>query len=170
MLYEIKLRVTRRFLGGARPRGRTDKVWRFRKNEAKEIILDLPRWVWAMKEMNTFPDVDVTCVRLPSTMRSPTLFLFRDKASRMFEAIEPGVVLTFTVFLPKELPPKDTGEQPAKRRPPTPEEFKTILGAVGEHVGLSPWGSEIGLGRFKIESFLSDQSTTPPVIPRGATG
>jgi hypothetical protein len=36
-------------------------------------------------------------------------------------------------------------------RPPTKEEVKECFTIIGESIGLSPWGSKFGYGRFIVE-------------------
>ena len=132
-----------------------DKVRRFRKNDKRDIVLDISTWLWALK--NALPvgsNISVSTIRLPLSLRAPTLVLYRDKHERMYEGITPNTVLTFPVFF-TACPPPNVDEG---MRAPTLEEFKQLLSFVGERVGLSPYRSEEGWGRFKVESIKENDS------------
>lgn len=146
MICEVKLRVKTMWLGSVRSQ---DKIRRFSKDEKKNIKLDIPFWLWAIKSaLPEDSEIATSTLRLPLAIRAPRLDLYRDKHDRLYEAIHLNTVLTFSMLFTPEPPPGiDEG-----KRPPTVEEFKNLLSIVGEKVGLSPYRSEEGWGRFTVES------------------
>jgi len=126
-----------------------DKVRRFSKDESKNINLDIPLWLWAIKAaLPSDSPIAVSTLRLPLSIKAPRLDLYKDKHERLYEAIHLNTVLTFKMLI-AAVPPPGVDED---KRPPTIEELKNLLSVVGEQVGLSPYRSEEGWGRFTVES------------------
>lgn len=62
--------------------------------------------------------------------------------------IDVGTVLTFKLLVPGDPEP---GTQ-SRGRTPTELELTRIFETIGEMLGISPWGSRFGYGRFKVVS------------------
>ena len=159
MLCEVKIRVTTRLLGNVKCH---DKIRRFSKNKQGDINLDMPLWMWAMRSalhaVEAYKDICISTIRLPLVIRTPTLVLFVDKRERMFEAVDTGTVLTFSVVIAPEPPPPPYDSQGS--RSPTLEEFRDILNTAGQTVGFSSCQGDVGLGRFKVESVTHTQPSS----------
>lgn len=153
MLYDLRVRVESPFLGD----NRYPNIRRFRRAPGSEEwwLLRIPQWHWACKEAATalgMVDVDTSQVHFTEKFRRATAILYRhnftrngQQAHEMFEAVNKNSILTFEVFLP------ETPERGGKTRPPTRDELRKIFEFIGQYVGLSPWGSQFGFGRFTVE-------------------
>jgi hypothetical protein len=162
MLYELKIKLTTPFLGNQKTR---EQVRRFQRNKkTHDLVLDIFQWAWALKEACVAVKldnlVDTTAIRLPEEIKAPKLELYvrkwkNDKGfqqEEMFESIKSGAVLTMEILITQEsYRPENKNNN---LRGPTMEEFEKILKLAGELIGLSPWGSHFGYGRFKVHSLL----------------
>lgn len=138
-----------------------ERVRRFKRAGVEKLQLELPQWYWAIDqaiEALSIKNVDSFAVRLSDTFVSPTLNLLvrrwsggkgKNQEKEMFESINKGTILTFPLLLASSADPTsplDAG------RPPSIKELEQIFSLIGEMLGLSPWGSKFGYGRFRVES------------------
>lgn len=159
----IKCRLTRPFLGARRNK---DGIKAFDINiinNKKYLEVDTPQWRWALREafdsLDLIPEVDVDYVRLPTDILSPTIRTYtrawdpkNPKGRETFECYQAGTVISFPVFILSELEQHSFNGIRIEARPPTAEEIKESFSIIGESIGLSPWGSKFGYGRFVVES------------------
>lgn len=127
--------------------------------DKKYFKIDTPQWRWAIQEafnsMDLIPEVDVDYIRLPIEIPAPTIRTYKrnweSRNEESFECFQAGTVITFPVFILSELEQKNFNGIRMSSRPPTKEEVKQCFSIIGESIGLSPWGSKFGYGRFAIE-------------------
>ena len=168
MLYEVKIKVADKpWLGQQKSK---DKTRKFRRDKRNRIAIDSVQWQWAFESAAKALDyaIDVETIRTESGIPAPSISLYNRKyhsrgkpMEEMFEAIREGTVLTFDILL------MESGAVGGQvYRAPSQEELHHILDYVGMFIGLSPWGSRWGYGRFELVD-LSRKSnkinvTTPP--------
>lgn len=153
MLYQVKLRTTSPWLGQQKsPKG----VRHFRRTPDNNILIDLPQWAWALREAADalhMDDVDIDTINFEAGMRPPTLVLYtrnykfkgRPK-QEMFEAIRDGVPISLDMLVTTSPPDKTH----FSLRTPSSQELQEIIGFTGKMIGLSPFGSRFGYGRFEL--------------------
>lgn len=162
MLLCVKIKLKSPFLGNCRT---TDKIRRFDRSKAfkHNIQVDMVRWNWAMEEAISALelDLDSSAIRVNPTYKAPKLELYvrrwRDGKSgkpkeEMFESIKSGAVLTFEMLVVNNEEPEGASPKKETFKKPTIEDMEKILDTVGRLLGLSPWGSKFGYGRFKVLS------------------
>lgn len=139
------------------------------------MLIEEEVWRWAMldavESLNL--EVDINRVHLPPGIRLPTIFLFernyktrpknrhqegRAKTAK-HEAVRTNTILGFKVNISSPRPDEKT---PAAA--PTAGELEKIFNHIGEYIGLSPFGSAFGFGRFYIHSISRETSHDPPDI------
>ena len=157
---DVRIKFTRPFLGTRPNRDGiktidTDK----RPGEAGDIMLclDQAQWRWAMKEaidsMGLSGQTSVDFIRFPVKAKAPKISKYmkvfdskNPKKNPVFECFPAGSILSFSVFLLGSV----EGESCNRKRPLTENEFIECLKLVGEFIGISPWGSKFGYGRFEV--------------------
>lgn len=160
----LRCRLTRPFLGARRTK---DGIRVFDINvinNKKYLEVDTIQWRWALREafdsLGLVPEVDLDYVRLPADILSPTIRTYsrawnpkNPVCRETFECYQAGTVITFPIFILGELEQKSfNGISITASRPPTREEIEKSFSIIGESIGLSPWGSKFGYGRFIVES------------------
>jgi len=139
-------------------------VRRFDRAKAfnSHIQLDVAQWLWAIQSAMTaihMEELDAQAIRLPLTIDAPAIDLYTRKwmdgrtkkqKRESFEAIKGGAVITIDVVLLEEPDPADGSTRFIQT--PTIDEFRKLMTFVGKMLGLSPWGSRFGYGRFSVES------------------
>jgi len=161
MLLCVKIKLKKPFLGNCRT---TDKIRRFDRSKAfkHNIQVDMLRWNWTIEEAISALelDLDPSSIRVNPTYSAPKIELFvrrwRDGKSgkqreEMFEAIKAGAVLSFEVLVINNKEPEGSNADDTFKKPTIKDLYK-ILTLVGEILGLSPWGSKFGYGRFEVLS------------------
>lgn len=159
----LRCRITRPFLGHRRQQNGTRIFDTYKEGDATYFYPDVPQWRWALKEamdsLGLLAEVDVDYVRLPTKILAPTIRLYtrvwdsknQDKRE-MFQSFQAGAVLTIPLFILNELEPSGfSNTMPIEQRAPTAEEVTECFRVIGKEVGLSPWGSKFGYGRFTVE-------------------
>lgn len=127
------------------------------------LRINTAQWRWALKEamdsIGILGESSVDFIRLPFKVKAPTVRLYSLRSSgkdnrppSTHESFQAGTVLTFNVFLLSELENCSTMQAAFKQRPPTKDEVVECFKIIGECIGLSPWGSKTGYGRFSVES------------------
>jgi len=159
MLYEIKIKLTSPWLGQQRTRG---QVRRFRRDNGNRLLIDTAQWQWAFQEAADalhLDKVDVSTIHTESGFDAPSLQLYNRRYTyngkahtEMFESIREGAVITFDLLVTTPPPgPSDSSSV----SPPDNVELKSILAFVGKMLGLSPWGTRFGFGKFTVEQVTS---------------
>ena len=129
-----------------------------------DIATDAIRWHWAISEASNalgFADVDAHSVLIEQSFKKPAFELYsriwyhenksgkKTRKQDLFESIRVGAVLSFNFMVTQSCDPRgsDSG-----KRPPSVEELINIFTVIGSNIGISPWGSKFGYGRFKVLS------------------
>lgn len=156
MLYsKIKLRTA---LLGDKHTGKGIRRFSRSDKRLENLPLEPKLWAWALSqaaESLSIPFSD-DMVRVAPDIRCPTLVMhnrrYRKNGSGrqmedLFESVRAGTVLTvpFIVF---------TEPAPDARVPGViaSADFRKVLEATGKMIGVSPWGSKFGYGRFTVVS------------------
>lgn len=159
----ITCRLDTPFLGDLHSR---DRILRFDTSTDSDgtvwLHTNMAQWRWALKEamdsMGILAESNIDYVRLPVKIKAPTVRLYsrrrssRDgKAPDTHQCFQAGTVITFSVFLLTNLEESGGCSELFNQRPPTEEELVECFKVIGECIGLSPWGSKTGFGRFTVE-------------------
>lgn len=157
---DVRIKFTRPFLGTRPNRDgiKTIDVDK-RPGESGEVMLclDHAQWRWAMKEaidsLGLSGQTSIDFIRFPIKAKAPKISKYmkvfdskNPKKNPIFECFPAGSILSFSVFL---LGSTEEDSLDGKR-PLTEEEFLECLKLVGEFIGISPWGSKFGYGRFDV--------------------
>jgi len=142
MLTLVRIRLNTPLLGDLSP-GR-DGIRRFRK-EGDMVLINEQTWreqfTQAAGEAHMLVNTEAICP--PRTLLPASYHIYTRHYSQVkldyFESFRKGTVLNMTFMLRENLP-----------KAPTLEQFKTLLSLVGTWLGLSPWGSKFGYGRFEV--------------------
>lgn len=156
MLFHLRIKATEPFLGNKRtpPAKPGDLCVRRFVRKEEEIALDLAQWNWAVEQaaLALHIDIDTNSVRFPVSIQRPSLVLYvrrwhhqGKRKEEMFESIRDGAELGIDVLL-------TSVSENENKRPPTQDEFLKIMTFIGDMLGLSPFGSKFGYGRFKVIS------------------
>ena len=130
-----------------------------------DIRLSIPRWHWAVQEaakQANLECVDVKRIMVNYRLRRPKMELYnrswfedrkgkKVRCSEMFESIRAGAELTLGFLV---VDSADPSEQDSDLRSPTLEELTVLMQTIGEYIGVSPWGSSFGYGRFDVMHVL----------------
>lgn len=156
MLYTAKLRLTSAMLGDQQT---AEGIRRFNREAAfaEQLQTNEELWSWALGEaaeaLNLY-EVDMDTIRTAPRYKSPKMVLYTRRWKKngksyteMFEAIKAGTDIYIDFMLLRKAPP---GTKELGRRAPTAEELKGMLSVIGMMLGISPWGSKFGYGRFKV--------------------
>lgn len=163
MRVEVKIQLTSPMLGDQR---HPDQVRRFNRPQILQgdIQLNIGRWHWALGEglmALGLDQVRAEDIMVQHHMRTPTLELYNRRwkqkkggktvqCQEMFESIRAGAQLTFQIMVPESRDPDDPDQDSYRR--PSLDEIRKVFEIVGETIGISPWGSKFGFGRFRVLS------------------
>lgn len=175
MLVELKLRVKSPVVGNTWNHAR--QMYVFPRDENAWALDNTEKHVWMGLVENAVEslgeDFDVSVIRWPRRLLLPSLYLLevqprrqplhgRAKVSR-HEAIPRNTILTIPIMFrhtdgDNTLPPPDF------------EQLNRIFTFIGEYEGISPFGSEVGFGLFKVESISAMGRAWPDVgeLPEGS--
>jgi hypothetical protein len=160
-----------------------NKVLMFRREHRSDmLLLDQPQWAWAwgtaLGEV-AGPDVYQSAVRMDRYLTNIQTRLharlYRTGQTQRtcdHESIRAGAIVSFGGSLVRP----DPGEPQAvqRKRLPEPQEVYAALERIGDTLGISPFGSKFGYGRFNIETLeINGRACAPPVgreHPHGDTG
>lgn len=158
--FSLKIKLTTPFLA-ARRKERI-RVFDTRiVDDKKYFKIDTPQWRWAIREafssMDLIPAVDIDYLRLPADILAPTIRTYRRvwdarRGEESFECFQAGTLITIPLFILTELEQHVFNGIQIASRPPELQEVKTCFEIIGENIGLSPWGSKFGYGRFVVDS------------------
>lgn len=167
MKIEITIRLLKAILGARRNQSCRvlDTVL---KNGEIMWEVNQTQWRWVLSEaLAALPfsnETSVDYIRLPIYIKCPNVQLyerkFRDKTgerqTELFESFPGGSRITVPVFVLGSLDADSASG--GGLRPPTTEEVLAIFEEAGENIGISPWGSKFGYGRFNIAHTNDDAS------------
>lgn len=163
MYVAVTIKLVTRFLADRRT---AEGIRRFRRPKSLDgqIETDMTRINWALAEAVSalnMTEVSPDLIRFAHSYKLPTVELYNHRwrttnkrtgqkqlKTEMFESFRPGAEITFPVLVASKHAPGEACDG----RPPTIEELYQILDLVGKTLGLSPWGSKFGFGRFKVKS------------------
>jgi len=155
MLLQVKIKLTSPLLGDKMNTGGVRRFTRTAQMRNDEIPLDSALWVWAITQAAESLNLYITgdMFRIPTKIQAPTLHLYNrrwttktgKKKVDMFESVRTGSVLTIPILLFSEVPTSIT-----KDRVVAECDFIAALHLVGTLIGISPWGSKFGYGRFEV--------------------
>jgi hypothetical protein len=156
MLYELTMKLTSPFLGDQRT---SEGVRRFPRSKDGNLEVPAAQWQWAFQEAIytlRMEGLQVDSVRFKDYI-APSIVLYNRKwheakkqRTEMFEAIRENTELTIQFFVPRTQEPTGHSSDAAAGRSPTIPELTKILDFIGDMLGLSPWGSKFGYGKFKL--------------------
>lgn len=159
----IQIKLVSPFLGNLRQRDGTRALNTYEKDKLKYFLPDIIQWRWALNQAfestGLIEDSVLDFIRLPQRIVAPQIYLYsrvRDKKNpnnrEMFESFRTGTVISFPVFILSTLETTTALQDnyPESHRPPTKEELIQCFSLVGDQIGLSPWGSNYGYGRFDV--------------------
>lgn len=123
---------------------------------------NVEQWRWAFREaldsIGLLEKTDVDYLRFPVAIESPAIFQYvrqtyikHQRQEQKFECFRTGTVLTVPLFLLGELEDKRP-DWPDPEMRLTEDIVRQCFTIIGEDIGLSPWGSKFGYGRFVLES------------------
>lgn len=130
-----------------------------------QIRNDLARWNWAFLEARdalNLQEVAVAAIIPCATYFTKNTSTYwrsfrrgRDMMKEAFEAVSSGRVAKFKFTLSQHIPPNCDGSG-RFQRPPSEEEFDSMLAHIGEHLGMSEWGHAYLYGRFVIKQINNE--------------
>lgn len=154
----LRCKLISPFLGDQRSASNVRRLDSTTQDGVTYFLPSNAQWRWALKEAmdacGILSESDVDYVRLPTRILMPKTHLYVRVIDRQnpdkrntFECFQAGTVVSFPILVLGQLE-----NQPAinlvKERPPTVEEIRKCFQIIGEDIGLSPWGSKFGYGRF----------------------
>lgn len=158
MLYQTRIKIKSAVLGD---RQGPDKVLRFQRGDNDTLVIPIDHWRWAVSEAVDglrLGQVEKECMHSLVSFRAPTLMLYNrpynlngKRLTASHEAIRKGAELGFEVIVTSTPPIR--GEAHAKGKfSPAKEEVEQILKFIGLFLGISPFGSHMGYGRYDLMS------------------
>lgn len=168
MRFVFSVRLTSPILGQIQ----TPEIMKFWRDRTTDMIeLDQAMWVWlwttALEEVAA-KDVYRGAVRMDRFL-SPiqtVVYARRFRKGQVqkqceHEAIRKGAIVTFGASIVTPDPSEPPTTQTLRR--PEPEELAKALERIGNTLGISPFGSQFGYGRFNISTMEIDgRDCTPP--------
>lgn len=152
----IKIKLQRPILGCRRDEEEVYRLDTCTSSGHLAWALDQAQWAWALKqgaEVLEYDFVDTGCIRLPLTVEiagvTPYVRNFRDKKGKLCEQQFEAIRSSSTISVPVTVLDVEDGVA-YKGDPPTPGQLTAIFGVVGDSVGISPFGSKFGYGRFDV--------------------
>lgn len=157
MLVELKLRIKSPVVGNTWDHGRN--MYIFPRDEGAWALGRQEKHTWGGLVENAVEslqeDFDPSVLRWPRHLLLPSLYLLEVMPRKIpsqgkprvarHEAIPRNTVLTIPVLFRST-----DGENTLP--PPDFEQLNRIFGFIGQYEGISPFGSEVGFGLFKVES------------------
>lgn len=143
MILIAQIRLTEHFLGELKPD--QEGVRRFRRDREGRVLLNQSYWLEQLcvaSRSLRLPALDIPQTVIPPTAMLPASIhlkrrVFSGRYTELFESFRKGTILTFEMQLHTE-----------KEHCPTSGQLQILLQYVGSHLGISPFGSKFGLGRF----------------------
>ena len=141
MTLNVRLRIVSPFLGDMPP-GR-DGVRHFRKL-GNCIQLDVALWLeqLTLAALRTGFAADISSIKPPERLLMASIHIYRREYSKVkvdqFESFRKGTILGLQM---------DVEQRP---KAPASDQVHHLMSYVGDHLGLSPWGSKFGFGRFTV--------------------
>lgn len=161
-LLKLKIRLISPMLGDVISQGGSHNfsVSKGQSENERWFLPNIDQWRWALGEAFKLTGKHGACTEFlgfPTRIPLPTIRPFYRARSRssgggkeLYQSFQKDTVITFSVAILSELHGSDKALN-AGLIPPTREEVKAAFDKVGEFIGLSPWGSKYGYGRFTVE-------------------
>lgn len=175
-LFNVKIKLTEAMLAARRG---NNKIRRFdiaaidkKKFPNRPMMWEpnLLQWRWAIKEAleakGFAAESVIDFIRLPNQIQCPSVHLYQRnwkdsknpgvQQHEMFEAFAAGAEITIPILIVSELEDnvesqsKNIFEATFKTKAPTKKDIIECFELIGSNIGLSPWGSKFGYGRFIV--------------------
>ncbi len=169
MRYNCTIHLTTEMLGNVAGKKDQRPVMLFeRASDEAFISWDLAYWSWAFRQvLQAYPDVYRDAVRMDMYFKSPMTPLptrgrrYNDNGPRekTHEYIPKGTRLNLGFEL-VEPEPKDTNVV-GLQLPPNDTQLTDAITRIGRNIGISPFGSKAGYGRFILINLSSDSRSVP---------
>lgn len=170
----FSLRLTSPMLGDRN----INKVLVFgRERKSELILLDQPQWAWAwataLAEV-AGDDVYMHSIRMDRYLANIATQLHsrlyrtgQTRATCDHESIRKGAIVSFGASIVSPDPGEPQHVQ--RKRIPESHEIYAALVRIGDTLGISPFGSKFGYGRFNIEAMEIDGHTCEGPVGRKHT-
>ena len=141
MILNVKLRLTSPMLAGLPP-GR-DGIRHFDK-QGNCILVNQAAWLEQFSQAagRLGYVIDIDTIVPPDRILTASVHIYRKEFSRvkveLFESFRKGTILSLQIEV------KDAPKAPSEHQ------MGHLLAYVGVHLGISPWGSRCGFGRFDV--------------------
>lgn len=156
----LRCKLTSPFLGDQRGASGIRKLNTITQGNITYFQPGNAQWRWALREamdvLGILDKTNIDYVRLPTRIVAPKTHLYvrildrQDPDKRnTFECFQAGTVISFTTLILGRLE-NEISVPGLEDRPPTEQEIKQCFDIIGENIGLSPWGSKFGYGRFLL--------------------
>lgn len=133
-------------------------AFRLHQKEDNQILVDLRHWNWAWREVlgegSLESPMHYEAVRMDQYMLAPTLRVMRRKFSQAHSQLEAfhhcingNAILTIGAEIVNPSPAFQT-RHPGDIEQPTIDQLMQALKAIGGNLGVSPYLSDQGYGRF----------------------
>lgn len=154
----LRCKLLSPFLGDQRSSSGVKRLNSITQGGTDYFLPSNAQWRWALKEsmdaLGILNQTGVDYVRLPTRIIMPKVHLYTRVFDRQnpdkrdtHECFQAGTVFSFPVLILGSLE-QTSGIEVFKDRPPTEDEIRSCFALIGEDIGLSPWGSKFGYGRF----------------------
>lgn len=158
MLYRLIIKLTSPLLGANKCE---TAVRKFCREGPAVLQIDGEKWEWLLDNARTAlhkPSICIACICSPKSTKLPSISVYRRngnlpsgaKFTDMFECAKTGTILALEFAVTTKA--KDV---PADMTVPTEGELAQMMKYIGDHLGISPFGSHRGYGRFEIKSIQS---------------
>lgn len=165
---EVKIKLTAPALGNVK----TQSIRKFNVNKTNgNWKIDHSKLRWAVNEAIEACKLSCTSVdffRFPESITCPAICKYTrawrgrtgDTCTEPFESFQAGTVITIPVFILHHLEdePEDN-----ELTPPSQSMLIDIFSTIGDNLGISPWGSKFGYGRYKLLSISDYGNTNLPI-------
>ena len=156
----LRCKLISPFLGDQRSASGVRKLNSTMQNDTTYFLPNNAQWRWALREamdaIGILDKTNIDYVRLPTRIVAPKMHLYVRLLERQdpdkrdtFECFQAGTVMSFNVLILGRLE-HEVNLPGLEDRPPTEQELRQCFDIIGENIGLSPWGSKFGYGRFTI--------------------
>lgn len=157
MLCRLRIKLTSPLLGSHPTPGGVRRFERIKSD--KDMLVYRPEaWRWLVGEAITslhMPAYMQECIQPPEGFPAAKIHFYTRKYFQNkkpcrdeFEAISSGTILTLRFAVTS--PPPDCDASITCGGPPSYEDIRAIFRFGGQFLGMSPWGSKFGYGRFIV--------------------
>jgi hypothetical protein len=156
MMLRVRIKLLTPLLGSKATRDGVRRFNRDNRMDGDTVPLDMALWHWALSQAADTLGVPFSgdMVRMADGVKGPALSLYirryrrsagGEECKEQFESVRGGAELDIP-FMLFTSPAPGAGKDGIL----TLEDFRRILELTGSMVGVSPWGSKFGYGRFRL--------------------